>query len=104
MTNGGLASLTSGLFGFPVRSRLVSRGALRQERLDHTLELHGHRVAVAVAAAARGDLDPAFRDAIFLDVGLLDAVEVDAHSLLEEVAVEVRAARVERKPVGHDDL
>jgi hypothetical protein len=69
--------------------------------LDLALELESHRVAMAVAAAAGGDADPPFGNAIFLDVGLFGAVEPDADALLQQLLVEERAARVEREPVGH---
>ena len=55
---------------------------------------------VAVAAAADRHSDPAFRDAIFLDVGLFLPVESDADALAEHVLVEMRAARVERQAIG----
>ena len=55
----------------------LSRTSL-EIRLDRALELDRHRLAEAVAAAAGGDADPAFRNAIFDDVGLFLPVELDA--------------------------
>src|SRR5438309_436652 len=44
-------------------------------RLDRSVDLDGQRIAVAVLGITRGDAHPAFADAIFLDIGLLDALE-----------------------------
>jgi hypothetical protein len=67
---------------------------------DHALQLDGHRVALAVDGLAGGDADPALADAVLVDIGLLDAVEHDAHAALEDVGVVVRAAGVGGQAVG----
>src|ERR1700691_2764870 len=69
-------------------------------RLDRAAELDGQRIAVAVLGLARGDADPAFADTIFLDIGLLDALEADADVALERLDVVIRAARIVRQAVG----
>src|SRR5882672_551643 len=73
---------------------------LLQVRLDLALELDGERIALAVDGLADGDADPAFAEAIFLDVGLLLAVELDADALGKQRLVVVRALGVGGKPVG----
>src|SRR5580704_11690521 len=83
--------------------------ALRSEiRLDRAGKLDGQRIAVTVLALAGLDADPTFADAIFGDVGLLDALEAHADVALEDLGVVVRAARVGRQAigqgVGHDVL
>src|SRR5687767_5413101 len=59
--------------------------------LDRAVELEGQRLAAAVHGLARLDADPAFGDAILLDVGPHDTLEADADAALEPVGVEVRA-------------
>src|SRR5262245_7207569 len=68
--------------------------------LDLALESEGQRVATPVERLAHGYADPAFADAVFLDIGLLRPVEADAHATLEQGLVVVRAARVNREAVG----
>src|SRR3569623_573371 len=56
----------------------------------HTaLELQGHRLPEAVAALSRGDLDPAFGNRIFDDVGLFLAVELDPDPTAQQLFIEV---------------
>src|SRR2546422_3179555 len=55
---------------------------------------------MAIQAAARRHPDPAFADAIFLDVGLLLPLEADADAALQQVGVEIRTARIERQAIG----
>src|SRR5580700_2165603 len=75
--------------------------ALRSEiRLDRAGKLDGQRVAVTVLALAGLDADPALADAIFGDVGLLDALEAHADVALEQLLVVVRAAWVGGETVG----
>ena len=86
-----------------LRTRLrlrCRRRAWLEIGLDRSLELDSHRLAEAVAAAAGGDADPAFRHAIFLDVGLFLPVEADPDAAAQQRLVEVRAARIERQAVG----
>src|SRR6201996_4057374 len=64
------------------------------------MHLQSQRVAVAVLGIAGGNADPAFADAIFLDIGLLDALEANADIAREDFLVVKRAARIGRQPVG----
>src|SRR3984893_11163811 len=57
-------------------------------------------MAVAILGVAGGDSHPALADAIFLDVGLLDALEADADVARQDRFIVVRALRVGRQPVG----
>jgi hypothetical protein len=75
--------------------RLAASSPLPDNRARLALEGQRHRVAIAVAAAAGGDLDPPFGNRIFLDIGLLDTVEADADAVAQHLLVKVRAARVE---------
>src|SRR5690349_822789 len=59
-------------------------------RLDRTFQLDGQRLALAVERLAGGDADPAFADAVFLDVGLLLAGEADTDVLLQNGLVVIR--------------
>ena len=49
---------------------------------------------MAVAAAAGGDLYPAFRDAIFLDIGLFITVEANADAVAEHLLSQALVAVV----------
>src|ERR1044072_6076104 len=75
--------------------------------LDRTLQLDGQRFAFAIERLAGRDADPAFADAIFLDVGLLLAGKADADGPLQHSLVVEWAVRVGGKAVGkrirHDD-
>src|SRR5260221_14691508 len=73
---------------------------LLQVGLDLAGELDGERVALAIDGLADRDADPALAHAIFLDVGLLLAVELDADALSQQGLVVMRALGVGRKPVG----
>src|SRR5436190_1465859 len=71
-----------------------------QVGLDRAFELDGQRIALAVDRLADRDPDPAFADAILLDVGLFLAVELDADALLQQRLVVKRALGVGREAVG----
>ena len=77
-------------------------------RLHRPVHLDGQRVAVAVLGIAGGDADPAFADAVLLDIGLLDALEADADIARQDVRVVIGAVRIDRqavrKFVAHDCL
>src|SRR5260370_36093685 len=73
---------------------------LLQVGLDLAGELDGERVALAVDGLADGDADPPLAHAIFLDVGLLLAVELDADALLQQGLVIVRALGIGGEAVG----
>src|SRR5258707_8315689 len=66
--------------------------------LDRTAELDGQGIAVAVDCLAGGDPDPAFADAIFLDIGLLNALEADADVARQRLGIEIGAARIVAEP------
>src|SRR5205823_2198812 len=72
--------------------------------LDLAGELDGERVALAIDGLADGDADPALAHAIFLDVGLLLAVELDADALLQQGLVIVRALGIGRETVGQGTI
>jgi len=55
---------------------------------------------VAVERLARGHLDPAFADAVLLDVVALLAVEADADRMLEDRGDVVRTSRIDRESIG----
>src|SRR5690606_5461775 len=67
---------------------------------DRALELDGHRVAEAIAGLAGRDADPALAHAIFLDVGLLLALEADSDAAPQGLGVEEGALRVDREAIG----
>src|SRR6187455_3736739 len=69
-------------------------------RLDRAMHLDRQRIAVAVLGVAGGDTDPALADAIFLDIGLLDALEANADVAREDLGIVIRAVRIDRKTVG----
>src|SRR5579862_1650197 len=67
--------------------------------LDRPGELDGQRIAVAIFGRAGFDADPTFADAIFGDVGLLDAFETHADVALEHLGVVIGALRIGRQAV-----
>ena len=66
-----------------LQSSSTMKKRLLVKRLDLALELDLQRLALAVQRLASGHFDPAFADAVFLDVAQLLAVEPDAHVMLE---------------------
>src|SRR5690606_12872377 len=58
-----------------------------QIRLDRALQLDRQGLALAIDAIAEGQAHPALRDAVFLDVGLVLALEAHAHAARQKVAV-----------------
>src|SRR5260221_5115317 len=77
---------------------------LLQVGLDLAGELDGERIALSVDGLADRDADPALAHAIFLDVGLLLAVELDADALLQQGLVIVRALGIGRKAIRQSDV
>src|SRR6202451_1786455 len=69
-------------------------------RLDGAAELDGQRIAVTVLALAGLDADPALADAIFGDVGFLDALEAHADVALQQRGIIIRTVRVVRTTIG----
>lgn len=74
--------------------------ALFVERLDAAFELDQHGPALAVQCLAGGNLDPAFADAVFLDVVAFLVVQANADLVFEHGGDMVRAGRVDRQVVG----
>src|SRR3954465_8214004 len=63
------------------------------------MHLDGQGIAEAVLGIAGGDADPAFADAVFLDIGLLGALEADADVARKQFLIVMRALRVGGEPV-----
>src|SRR4051812_16312059 len=70
------------------------RLGLAQVGLDQPLQLHRDRLAAAVDRFADGQPHPAFADAVFLDIGLLDSLEADADATGEQLLVVEGAGRI----------
>src|SRR5260221_7403080 len=77
-----------------IPSELPSRLGRAEIGLDDAAQLDGQRIAAAVDRLAGGDPDPALADAVFLDIGLLFAIEPDAHAALQHGGVVMRAFRI----------
>lgn len=73
--------------------------ALSVKRLDLAFYLDHHRIALAVTCLAGRNLDPAFTDAVFLDIGAFLVIELDANIVLEDSRIVERAARIDRETV-----
>src|SRR5262245_56224125 len=69
------------------------------------LQFNGQRPALAVGRLAGGEAHPALADAVFLDVGLLLALEAHAHAALQQRLVVEGAPGIGgeavRRCVGH---
>jgi hypothetical protein len=68
--------------------------------LDRTAQLDGHGISPPVLGGRVRHPHPAFADAVFLHVGLLDALEADADAALEHFGVVEGAAGIVGKAVG----
>ena len=55
---------------------------------------------MAIDLLAERDANPAFRQAIFLDIVALLALEADADAALKQRLIEKRAARIGREAIG----
>src|SRR5690606_36541958 len=77
----------------------TSRSLALDEGFDRALQLDGQGLAAPIDAVADGQAHPAFRDAVFLDVGLFLALEADAHAARQQVGVVEGAVRIDRKAV-----
>src|ERR1700692_3740909 len=64
------------------------------------MDLDGQRVAVAILGITRGHANPSLADAIFLDIGLLHALEANADVARQHRFVVVRALRIGRETIG----
>src|SRR6266481_5138263 len=68
-------------------------------RLHGAVHLDGERVAVAILGVAGGHADPAFADAIFLDIGFFRALEADADIPRQDLGVVIGTVRIDRQAV-----
>src|ERR1700733_4804983 len=79
---------------------MSGRRLVAEIRFDRAMDLDRQRIAVAIPGVAGGDADPAFADAIFLDIGLLDALEADADVARQDRFIIVRALRIGAQAIG----
>src|ERR1043165_3461772 len=63
------------------------------------MQLDRQRIAVTVLCGAGGHPDPALADTIFLDIGLLRALEADADVARQHLGIVVWTRGVGRQPV-----
>src|SRR5579872_6885694 len=63
------------------------------------MHFDGQRVAVAILGIAGGDAYPALADAIFLDIGFLDALETNADVARQYRLIVIGALRIDREAV-----
>src|SRR3990167_10603555 len=75
-------------------------GGVAEIGLDLALQLDGHRVALAIQRLAGRDADPLLADAVFFDVGLLDALEADADAALQQISIVIGAVGIDGEAVG----
>src|SRR5207249_12214700 len=75
------------------------RRLIAEIRLDRAVHLDRQRVAVAVLGVARSDAHPALADAIFLDIGFLNAIEANADVAREDLGIVIPAVRIDRETV-----
>ena len=76
-------------------------GGILDPRLDLAVQLQGQRAAMAVDLLAQRNANPAFGNAIFLDIAAFIALEADADPTREEVLVEIGAVRVGGQAIGN---
>jgi hypothetical protein len=69
------------------------------KRFDLALDLDHQGLPLAINRFARRDLNPAFADAIFFDIGAFFVVDFNANVVLEHGGNVERAARINREPV-----
>ena len=75
-------------------------GEILKIGLDLAVVLDRQLLALAIERLAHRQAHPALADAIFLDIGLLGALEADADAALQQGGVVVGAVRVVRQAVG----
>jgi hypothetical protein len=68
-------------------------------RLHDAAEFHEQWVTVAIKFLAHGDTNPAFTDAVLLDVCSFHTVEAYAHLTLQDFFVVMRALGIDAEPV-----
>src|ERR1700709_721153 len=76
------------------------RPLVSEIRFHRAVYPDGERDVVAILGRARGDANPALADAIFLYVGLLDALEADADITRKHRFIVIGAFRIGRETVG----
>jgi hypothetical protein len=69
-------------------------------RLHGALQLDRHRIARPVPGDARGEADPAFADAVLINVGLLHPLEADADAALQRRCVVEGAVGISGQAIG----
>src|SRR5690606_19248386 len=72
---------------------------LLEERLDRPRQLDCQRIAVTIPSVANRHSDPAFADAVFINVVPLGAPEADANAPLKHGRIEIGALRVDGQTV-----
>jgi hypothetical protein len=70
-----------------------------EKRLDDALAHDGQGLSTAIEGVADRRADPAFRDAIFLDIGVLDTVQPNSNRACENGFVVVTAARIDAESI-----
>src|SRR5882762_9149505 len=75
-------------------------GLVAEIRLHRTADLDHQRIAVAILGGAGRHPDPAFADAIFLDIGLLDALEANPDVARQHLFVVIGTPRIGRQTIG----
>src|SRR3954470_17418088 len=75
-------------------------GLVAEIPLDPPADLDHQRIAVAILGVAGGHAHPALADAIFLNIGLLDALEADADIARQHIGVVIGTARIGRQAIG----
>src|SRR5580700_1574853 len=94
LASGRLSAGPVGEGGHFPENALFGRASGAKIRLDRAAQLDGHGISVPVLGGRMCDPNPAFADAIFLDIGLLDALEADADAALEQLGIVIGAGRV----------
>jgi len=76
------------------------RDRLPVKHFHAALQFDQQRMSFAIQRLAGGHLDPAFADAIFLDVVALLAIDANADTALDQRGIVKRAARVDGEAIG----
>ena len=74
------------------------------KRLNLAVQLDGQRIAFAVNLVADGHLDPAFADAVLLNMKTLLVVEANANVMFKDRPDMMRAARISGEAVRQGGL
>jgi hypothetical protein len=107
-----LVAAHSTVIAMPIRWRSISECAVAEthgmanrpclsiKRFDLAFQLDQQRMAFAIHRLACGDLDPAFADAVLLDIHKLFAIESNANVMFKHGRDVMGAARVNGEVVG----